>query len=218
MTIGADCASFVPQLTVAARLVESGSYETALIIQGNTASRVMDWRRPASVGVGDGAVASVVSRVPQGHGFMGSFMGTMGEHHATVRIAPAGEPKDRWHAGATHQSDLVFQSMDDAGMARTANRSVTFAREACEKVLADSQPTDWFGAACCEALGVLGERTLHTFPKYAHLMPASLPINLWTAHEQGRLRNGDLVLGYTPGAGFIQAAMLMRWTHRQSWS
>jgi 3-oxoacyl-[acyl-carrier-protein] synthase-3 len=74
-----------------------------------------------------------------------------------------------------------------------------------------SQPTAWFVRACCDALGIDHERTLDTFETYSHLMAASAAVNMWTAHKQGRINQGDLVLVYSPGAGFIQAAVLLRW-------
>jgi 3-oxoacyl-[acyl-carrier-protein] synthase III len=60
-------------------------------------------------------------------------------------------------------------------------------------------------------MGIPQERSLDTFEKYAHLMAASAPMNLMTAHRAGKLRNDDLVMVYSPGAGFVQNALLLRW-------
>ena len=69
----------------------------------------------------------------------------------------------------------------------------------------------WFAEACCDALGIARERTLTTFQTCGHLMPASLPLNLHRARAEGKTPPGSLTLLYSPGAGFIQAAMLYRW-------
>lgn len=114
--------------------------------------------------------------------------------------------------------------MDHEAGRISSSRAVSLCREACEAVLTNcgysakdvaffacSQPTAWFAAACAESLGIAPERATDTFDSYAHLMPASAPLNLWAARNAGKLRAGDLVLIYTPGAGFIQASALLRW-------
>ena len=77
----------------------------------------------------------------------------------------------------------------------------TICQLACEGLLAEtgfrasdvdffacSQPTAWYGKACCEALGIDVGRTLSTFTAFGHPMPASVSINLWTAATSGEMR------------------------------
>jgi 3-oxoacyl-[acyl-carrier-protein] synthase III len=56
------------------------------------------------------------------------------------------------------------------------------------------------------------ERSLDTFELYGHIMAASAPMNLMTACRAGNLGEDDLVMVYSPGAGFVQNALLLRWT------
>ncbi|MCA9580391.1 MAG: hypothetical protein KC416_01275 [Myxococcales bacterium] len=225
MTVGIDCASFVANVKVASALLKAGEHRNALIIQSSLASRVVDWERPASVNVGDGSVAFVLTQTDSTAGYIGSTIQTLGDFHAAVRIAPNGNAATPWYAGSTHRQNLVFQTMDKDGARESGSRAPSFCRETCLPLLerhgystADvdafvcSQPTSWFGSACCEALDINQSRLVGTFERFAHLMPASVGVNLVDAHETGKLAEGDLVLVYTPGAGLIQAALLWRWS------
>ena len=78
-----------------------------------------------------------------------------------------------------------------------------------------AQATAWFPEALCKAVGISEERALSVeehFARYGHLLPGSVALNLSLAVESGRLQRGDAVLLYSPGAGFTQAATLMRWS------
>lgn len=224
MTLAVGCASFVSQLFVASRLIEAGDYRTALIVQSSVMSRIIDEQAPSSVNVGDGAVAAVLHRVDEGFGFIAHHQDTQGKLHAGIRLSAADQPCVPWYRGDLHGAPLRVQATDLAASLVMGTRPATFCRETCSRVLKEagydasdvdffclSQPTTWFGKACCDAMGIAHERTLDTFCEYAHLMAASAPLNLWTAYERGRLNRDDLILIYSPGAGFIQSALLYRW-------
>jgi 3-oxoacyl-[acyl-carrier-protein] synthase III len=77
-----------------------------------------------------------------------------------------------------------------------------------------AQSAAWWIEACAGAIGIDSSRYVSAdehFRKYGHLLPASASLNLWLAWTTGRLHVGDLVLIYTPGAGFTQTASLVRW-------
>jgi 3-oxoacyl-[acyl-carrier-protein] synthase-3 len=72
-------------------------------------------------------------------------------------------------------------------------------------------PTAWFAAVCVRALGITADRTVNTYPAYANVGPALLPVNLHHAATEGRIRRGDLVLAFTIGSVSTAAATVMRW-------
>jgi 3-oxoacyl-[acyl-carrier-protein] synthase-3 len=223
-SVAAGCGSFVPQLAFAARMVAAGEAKTALIVQSAVVTPLIDFSAPSSVVAGDGAMAAVVAAVAPGLGYVGHRQVTRGEHHGAVRLAPAGGDPTPWHRSDLHGRRLTQQTHDPGAAATMGARAATYARETCLPLLeacgvapADvdfalfTQPTAWFPRACCDALGIPHERTLDTFVEYAHIMAGSVPLNLHMAHQRGKLRPGDLVLVYAAGAGFVQAAGLLRW-------
>jgi len=72
-------------------------------------------------------------------------------------------------------------------------------------------PTAWYGEFCRRSLGIPEERSVDTYPEFANVGPALLPVNLYRAAQSGRLRPGDLVLVYTIGSVSSAGALVMRW-------
>lgn len=222
-TLVSDCASFIPHVAVASRLVAAGDNKCALVIESSALSRITDYRMPGSLNVGDGAVATVLAPVAEGRGFIGSKQQTRGEFSGGIMVLPA-TSKERWYRGDLHKESFVVKTVDRRALVKMGTQAMRFCREVCLPLLEEngytiddvdflvaSQPTIWFAEACCDTLGIARERTLTTFRTCAHLMPASVPLNLYTARKEGRVEDGALTLLYAPGAGFIQAAMLYRW-------
>ena len=219
LTVEAGCASFLPHLSLACRLGAR-----ALLYQSSASSRVSDPADGSSVLTGDGAVAEVVGPVGEGLGFVDAIQFTRGDLRDGLVLGPR-EPGGRWTDGG---SPLVVTARDPAQAVQMGVLGPTYCREACVALLerhgltpgdvdffACAQSAAWFSAACAEALEIPPSRTVPPedhFQRYGHLLAASAPLNLWVAWATGRLTKGDLVLVYSPGVGFTQAAHLMRWT------
>lgn len=224
MTLEAGCASFVTQLSTAVRLVAAGDARAALLYQSSLGSRIFDPDDPTAPLFGDGAAAEVVGKVPAGLGFVGWSQHTWGE--LCDGLVLGHEDGSDWLAPSA--TPLRARSRDRDAAARMGADAPQFAREVCGPLLerfgvrpdqvdffAVAQASAWFGPVCAEAVGVPVERTVPAaehFERFGHLLPASLPLNLWVAWQGGRLRPGDLVLAYSPGAGFTAAAALLRWS------
>jgi 3-oxoacyl-[acyl-carrier-protein] synthase-3 len=82
------------------------------------------------------------------------------------------------------------------------------------------EDVDWFvphqankrillGAA--RKIGLDPERIIMTVDKHANTSAASIPLALNAAYEDGRLKEGDLVLLEAMGGGFTWGALLLRW-------
>ena len=225
LSVAAGCASFVAQFHLASALIQGGQYRTAVIVQSSVMSRITDYSQPSSVLGGDAAVAAVVQRVEPGQGVIAYVQDTRGDLHCAVRLRSSRTPDSPWYRGDLHGDALTAQGGRREVVHEVGTKVATYCRETCARVLAAgkcttddvqflclSQPVAWFGPACCDALEISQDRTLDTFSSYGHVMAASAPLNLWTAHLRGRLKPGSLVLVYSPGAGFIRSALLFRWS------
>ena len=62
-----------------------------------------------------------------------------------------------------------------------------------------------------EKMGLPWERVFTNLQKYGNTSSASIPLCLWEARAEGRLKDGDLVLLMGFGAGLSWGACLMRW-------
>jgi 3-oxoacyl-[acyl-carrier-protein] synthase-3 len=72
-------------------------------------------------------------------------------------------------------------------------------------------PTAWYGAFAARTLDVDPSRTVDTYPLYANIGPALMPVNLYTAAQAGRIKPGDNVLVYTIGSVSTASCALVRW-------
>ena len=231
LTVEAGCASFVPHLALASRLVTDG---WALLYQSSATSRITDYRSAASVLVGDGAVAQVVGAVEPGLGFVDALHYTRGDLRDGLLLGRA-DGGGRWYEGGA--TPLVVTSRDPRQAVQMGALGPRYCREVCGALLERNglvpqdvdffvcaQAGAWFAPACAAALEIPESRAASPggsddrwvpprdhFQRYGHLLAASAPLNLWVAWTTGRLRKGDLVLVYSPGVGFTQAALLMRW-------
>jgi 3-oxoacyl-[acyl-carrier-protein] synthase-3 len=227
MTVAAGCASLLPMLATASRMVQAGEHERALISLSSATSRITNYGFPSSVNIGDGAVAAVIGAVEQGFGYVGQAQRTRGDLFEGVVIAPTGAEDVPWYRGDVHQSKLMITNIDRGATHVMGAHAVSLCREVVTDLYEKfgvgpedidfalfPQSTAWFGSALGEAVGIPEHKRLgyeDHFARFGHLIAVSLPLNLYLAYRSGRLRKGDLVLLYTPGVGFTQAAALYRW-------
>jgi 3-oxoacyl-[acyl-carrier-protein] synthase III len=228
MTIDSACASFVTQVEVVRALLKS-SGDLALIYQSSVISRTMDYARAISLSVGDGAVAQLIGRVDPGLGLIGIEQSIRPELCEGLVMAST-DGRRRW-TDPSGPASTFFVDAKDVDAARTmVRKSGEYAAETCGLLLGRhgyrasdvdffvcTQPASSFASMCAEAIGIRDGRLLRPdehFERFGHLMQASAPLNLFLAWQSGRIRIGDLVLVYTQGAGFIQAAALLRWSAR----
>ncbi len=223
-SLNAACASFLPHVTVATRLIEAGDHRHALLYQSSAISRITDFGAPVSPTVGDGAVAEVIGPVPAGLGLVARVQRMFPEFSDALVLTPV-RGDARWHEDS---GGLVARPLNLDHVRRMGAEAPRFAREACGEVLeragasvedvdffACTQPAAWYGETCARALGLPDHKwvpaAMH-FQKYGHLMAASAALNLWVAWAHQLIHQGDLVLVYSPGVGFTTTASLIRWT------
>ena len=65
--------------------------------------------------------------------------------------------------------------------------------------------------AAAQRLGIPTERTIVNIERYGNTSSASIPLALFEAVDDGRVRDGDLVLLSGFGAGMTWASALLRW-------
>ena len=68
--------------------------------------------------------------------------------------------------------------------------------------------------AAAGRLGVPEEKVFLNVDTIANTSSASIPIALWQAEREGRLKDGDIVAMATFGAGFAWGAGVMSWKER----
>jgi 3-oxoacyl-[acyl-carrier-protein] synthase III len=208
------CSSALVALQNARALIQTGEYRHVLVVVSQSASHTVDDADTLSWSMGDGAGAFVVSSLASGQGILGSKIVssavTDGAYTHQLVVDARGQPR------------IQTQTGDNASM--LAETTVDFVRNCCQKAVAVAglslnnidffafnTPTPWYASVCVRALNIDPERTINLYPRYANI-GAIFPIaNLYHAARSRKLKENDLVLVYTNGAGATAGAMVMRW-------
>ncbi|HVI77133.1 MAG TPA: 3-oxoacyl-[acyl-carrier-protein] synthase III C-terminal domain-containing protein, partial [Candidatus Acidoferrum sp.] len=67
--------------------------------------------------------------------------------------------------------------------------------------------------ATADRLEMPMEKVVINIDRYGNTTAGTIPIAMNTAMEEGKLKNGDLLLVAAVGAGFTSGATLLRWAY-----
>jgi 3-oxoacyl-[acyl-carrier-protein] synthase-3 len=213
--LAAACAGFIYALSVADGMIRVGQVRGALVIGSEVYSRIMNWRdRGTCVLFGDGAGA-VFLRAGKGSGSIDR--GILSTHlHAQGSLGDI-----LYVDGAVGQPDrpghLVMNGRE------VFRHAVTRLAEAVDEALAANglgrRDIDWLVPhqanlriidAMGRKLGLPSERVVITVDRHANTSAASVPLALDEACQDGRIRQGDLVLMEALGGGLTWGSALVR--------
>jgi 3-oxoacyl-[acyl-carrier-protein] synthase-3 len=219
--LSAGCTGFVYGLALAADLIAVGRYRFALVIGAETLSRITDWTdRGTCILFGDGAGAAVLKASDAPGGVLSSVLGADGSG-GELLILPAG--------GSVHPATsetvtkrLHFIQMQGRQVFRFAARVMAEAsRQALDQaelrvedvaLFVPHQANDRILQAAARGLGVPEEQMFSNLARYGNTSSASIPIALYEAIEQGKVKRDDLIVCVGFGAGLTWAAAAIRWT------
>lgn len=217
LDVQAVCSGFLYALTVADNFLRLGQAKTAIVIGAETLSRVLNWEdRTTCVLFGDGAGA-VVLRAEEGKGTI-EDRGVISTHlHSDGRqyhlLDTDGGP------GSTATTGTI--RMDGKEVFRYAvHHLAEVVRETLDANQITSEAIDWLvphqanqriidGTA--KKLALSPDKVVVTVDRHANTSAASIPLALWTAQSEGKIKKGQLLLLDTMGGGFTWGAALVRW-------
>jgi 3-oxoacyl-[acyl-carrier-protein] synthase-3 len=213
----AVCSGFVFAVATADKYLLSGSHKRALVIGADTFSRLLDWTdRTTCVLFGDGAAAIVLEARPAAgdssdRGVLTSHLRSDGRHRDKLFVD--GGPSSTKTTGLLRMAGRdVFRHA--VGMVADV---VTEAFAATGTTAAD---LDWFVPhqanrriidASAEKLGIAAGKVVVTVDLHGNTSAASIPLALAVARDDGRIKQGDLVMIEAMGGGFTWASALIRW-------
>jgi 3-oxoacyl-[acyl-carrier-protein] synthase-3 len=219
--VNAACAGYSYGLASATAFVEAGMADTVLLIGAEEFSRILDFTdRQTCVLFGDGAGATVI-QASERSGIEGTVLGADGTA-AEILLMPGGgsrEPASPESVAAERHKIRMPNGRE------VFKRAVTEMSAACREVLeknghtADDvdlliphQANARIMVAVAERLGIPLERAVVDVADVGNTSAASIPIALDRAYRAGRMRDGDLVVFTSFGAGLTWGATVMRWT------
>ena len=232
-TIGAldirnQCSGFIYALSVADQYIKTGMYKNILVIGAETQSPALDMTtrgRNMAVLFGDGAGAAIVSRSDDPErGILSTHLHSQGEHaEQLAMITPGVGTKWVTELLAENDPDDVSYYPNMNGQFVFKNAVVRFAEVIEEglktnglsnkdiKMLIPHQANLRISQFVQHQFKLTDEQVFNNIMKYGNTTAASVPIALTEAVQQGKIKDGDLVVLAAFGSGFTWASAIIRW-------
>jgi 3-oxoacyl-[acyl-carrier-protein] synthase-3 len=218
--VAAACSGFVYGLSVATALVKSGMSRTLLLVAADIFTHFIDWNdRNTCVLFGDGAGAVLLRASEQPRGLLASNIGSWGEGEMLMAVDAGGTRAPATPELLAEGKQYVYMNGREIfkhavrGMAESSERAIADAGAALDDValVVPHQANVRIIEAVAKRLGVPMERFFVNLDRYGNTSAASVPIALYEAEQQGRVRPGDLVLLTAFGGGLTWGSAVVRW-------
>ncbi len=215
----AGCSGFVYALVTGAQFISTGAYKKVLVVGAETLSKITDWEdRNTCVLFGDGAGACVLEPVEKG-GILGFDLGSDGAGGKFLDL-PAGGSRLPASEDTVAQR-LHYIRMDGNQVFKFAVKAMgKAALKALEMAGLSNEDIDLFIPhqankriidAAGRKLGLPEEKVYMNLERYGNTSGASIPLALYEAVNEGKVKKGDIIVLSGFGAGLSWAAAVLEW-------
>ena len=232
-TVGAldvrnQCSGFIYAISVADQYIKSGMYKNILVIGSELHSHGLDMTtrgRGVSVIFGDGAGAAVLTREEDtSKGILSTHLHSEGQHAEELSLIAPGMGK-RWVTDIIEDNDPEDESYYPYmnGQFVFKNAVVRFSEVIVEglkknklqatdiDLLVPHQANLRISQFIQKKFQLGDDQVYNNIMKYGNTTAASIPIALTEAWEQGKVKEGDLVVLAAFGSGFTWGSVIIRW-------
>jgi 3-oxoacyl-[acyl-carrier-protein] synthase-3 len=220
--LGNACLGFINGMNVVSTMISSGEIDHGLVVAGetsrfamestidrlagDTSTRAMFHEQFATLTVGSGAVAMVLSRAdgPGGHRFLGGLGRASTVGNSQLCVGQADEMR-------TDTRGLLMAGMELGGRAwKDAVAAFDWDPESYD-VYCLHQVSKVHTRAVSEQMGLDLDRFPSQFPQFGNIGPAGVPTVLSKAVEDGTVTDGSRVMLMGVGSGINAAAAEVIW-------
>lgn len=215
------CAGFVTAMDVASKyLVADDSYAHILVIGGYAMSKHLNMADKKTVTLfADGAGAVVMSAEDGASGLLASDLRTEGKYHGWMGIYGGGTRHPiNGEVLANHDHQLKFVHR----FPKELNPKIwtEMALDLCAKLNVEPTDIDHFFITqlnfnaineTLDNLGVDRSRAQMIMDRFGYTGSACIPMALHAAHQEGKLKKGDLLMFIGSGGGLAFAAAALRY-------
>ncbi|HEX4426105.1 MAG TPA: beta-ketoacyl-ACP synthase III [Terriglobales bacterium] len=220
--LSAACSAFVYALQTGTQFIASGAHKKVLVIGADVMSSILDYTdRTTCVLFGDGAGAVLLEPSEDELGIIDFIHEVDGSGGCSLFMPGGGSLNPSTHETIDKKMHYVHQ--DGQAVFKFAVRKQL---EVCEKLLQRNgvnvsdldlfiphQANKRIITATAERLGLPEEKIVINIDRFGNTTAGTIPLAMNTAIEEGKLKNGNLVLLASVGAGFTVGATLLRWAY-----
>lgn len=216
----AACSGFMFALSTADKYIKSGMYENAIVIGGETLSKIVDWTdRATCVLFGDGAGGAYVEK-SQEAGVIHENLGSAGELYDILtegytncsnafNDVPA-EIDPKWYVYMNGREVFKFATKNVVRSMKKVMEEARVDRDEI-KYIVPHQANVRIVEVVSKKLGIPMEKFYMNMERYGNTSSASIPMALNELNERGLLERGDKIMLSGFGGGMTWGTMLIEW-------
>ncbi len=216
----AACSGFMFALSTADKYIKSGMFENAIVIGGETLSKIVDWTdRATCVLFGDGAGGAYVEK-SQEAGVVHENLGSAGEMYEILtegytncsnafNDVPA-EVDSKWYVYMNGREVFKFATKNVVRSMKKVMEEARVDRDEI-KYIVPHQANVRIVEVVSKKLGIPMEKFYMNMERYGNTSSASIPMALNELNERGLLERGDKIMLSGFGGGMTWGTMLIEW-------
>ena len=225
LDIRVQCSGFIYGLSIAEQYIRTGNFKNILLIGAevqSTAMNLTDEGRDTAIIFGDGSGAAIISATEENKGILSTHMHSEGKYLKELWLeAPAsnaGHPritrevldegkqylkmngKEVFRHAITRFPEVINEALE-ANNLTSENIDLLIPHQANLRITQMVQ----------KRLSLRNEQVFSNIHKYGNTTAATIPIALAEAFNEGKIKDGDLLVLAAFGAGFTWASAIMKW-------
>src|SRR5690625_546913 len=205
MDVGAACAGFMYGLITGAQFVESGTYKHVLVVGVDKLSKIVDWTdRNTCVLMGDGAGAAVLSKVSEDKGILSFELGANGAGGKYLY------ENDENHLVMNGREVFKFAVRQMPESSELVIKKAGLNKEDVDYLI-PHQANIRIMEAARQRLDIPEDRMATSIKRYGNNSSGSIPIALSESINDGKIKDGDVIVLVGFGGGLTWGAVAMRW-------
>jgi 3-oxoacyl-[acyl-carrier-protein] synthase-3 len=217
--ISAACSGFVYALSLAKAFIESGMKQNVLIIGAEKMSSIVDYKdRATCVLFGDGAGAAIIGRTKEKKRAIIDVKTSSDGEYQDFLITEGCGSRYPCSKEVVEKGMQYLKMKGNETFKLAVNTLTKDVFEILEKNSVKSEDIDWFVPhqanyriinAVAKKLGMSEDRVVLTVADYGNTSAASIPMAMNRWYEEGKIKDGELLLLDTFGGGLTWGSALL---------
>lgn len=216
----AACSGFMFALSTADKYIKSGCYENAIVIGGETLSKIVDWTdRSTCVLFGDGAGGAYVEK-SQEAGVMKEDLGSAGEMYDILTEGYTScsnafndvpmEIHPKWYVNMNGREVFKFATKNVVKSMKKVLEEAQMEKEEIKYII-PHQANVRIVEVVSKKLDIPMDKFYMNMERYGNTSSASIPMALNELNEKGLIERGDKIMLSGFGGGMTWGTMLIVW-------
>ncbi len=215
--VSATCSGFLFSVYNADTLIAAKRAKKVLVIGSEMLTTMVDWEdRSTCVLFGDAAGAAVITEATDDRGILSIAIGSNGSYVDLLYSIGAGTASKN---GGMDNGDRYLRMNGNEVFRHAVRMLERVAIECVDKAGLQASDIDWLVPhqanmriikATAERMGLPMEQVFLNIHKYGNTSSASVPLALYEARKEGKLKDGQLMLSVVFGGGFTWGGMVVR--------